>query len=1143
MKYIADVHLHSHYSIATSKDLDPEHLFEGAAIKGIGLVGTGDFTHPGWRAELSEKLVPEQNGSGFFRLKPEFEEPVRARLPKPVAGAEVRFVLSAEISSIYKRADRTRKVHNLVLMPDMASVESLCAVLEKIGNIRSDGRPILGLDSEILLEMCLEACREVCFIPAHIWTPHFSALGAKSGFESLDQCYGSLTGHIYAVETGLSSDPPMNWRLSALDNYALVSNSDAHSPGKLGREANLFDTELSYESMTSALKARDASRFLGTLEFNPEEGKYHYDGHRACGVCLTPEQNRQLAGICPECGRRLTPGVLGRVAELADRPVGANPEAARHFERLVPLVEVLSEVLEVGTASKKVQGAYRRILDRLGPELFILRQLPLEELSRAAGETVAEAVRRVRAGELQVNPGFDGQYGTVKIFAPGEIQSASGQVFMFEDLKPDKGPEKKTKSSPPRNVHTTRMEKTPYGRSSGRKKHGDAIGSPGEQGAELFNERQLEAIACQPGPVAVVAGPGTGKTRCLAGRLAKFVGQRIVSPQQVLAVTFTNKAAREMRQRILKLLDGDTQRVRVMTVGTFHGFCLGLLAEVEKTGGKRLVVEEEVYALLSEALEAESAERPSGAGLRNLADRISRVKALGSGCEGCHVEEQVRSALEAYTRICNKYRVRDFDDLILDTTALLKNDPSILGQVRTRYRMILVDEFQDLNPAQYELVRMLAGEGAGLFVIGDLNQSIYGFRGADPLVFERLGRDFPKLKTITLELGYRCPEELALAAGELIARGGAPTVSPSSAKGPGGPVGMIRCPSDTAEGIAVVREIGRLVGGTGMLAADSQAAPDEVYSFSDCAVLTRTAALCEELERCFAVEGIPCRVRGARSFLRRSVVRRLVAFLRLAADDTDDFRFTESLRLAGCDPNDVYFRKLISNSSGGSPLLSRLKEALSRPAAVPPGAEVKRAEGFLLAVEKCHLQFETHNPQEILGKLVEQFVPVPGKGDSEAIEALLSTAGQYSSVREFLDNVSLRAEGDHERPGGGRAGQAEAVTLATMHAAKGLEFPVVFICGVEDGMIPYTWRETDPEEERRLFYVAMTRAGQRLYLTSAARRRVRGRLVQALWSPLVSDLQPTAFLERALEQLELAPGGSPGRQPGTLMFQQMWRQV
>mgnify|MGYP006066281223 FL=1 len=332
--YIADLHIHSRYSRATSRDLTPEQLDYSARQKGIRLLGTGDFTHPVWREELKEKLEPAEDG--LYRLKRAYR-----REEELASGEEeTRFVISGEISSIYKQDGKVRKVHSLILLPGLEEAWKLSAKLETIGNIHSDGRPILGLSCHDLLEIMLEICPEGMFIPAHIWTPHFSMFGAFSGFDRVEDCFGELTPYIHAVETGLSSDPPMNWRVSALDRFQLISNSDAHSPSKLGREANVLSCELSYEGLKRAIETGEG--LCRTIEFFPEEGKYHFDGHRKCHICLSPAEAEQCEGICPVCGKRMTTGVSHRVEQLADRPEGFLPEKVKPFESLVPLPEVIA---------------------------------------------------------------------------------------------------------------------------------------------------------------------------------------------------------------------------------------------------------------------------------------------------------------------------------------------------------------------------------------------------------------------------------------------------------------------------------------------------------------------------------------------------------------------------------------------------------------------------------------------------------------------------------------------------------------------------------------------------------------------------------------------------------------------------------
>ena len=408
MKMIADLHIHSRFSMATSKEGTPENLDFWARKKGISLIGTGDFTHPVWREELKERLVSE--GNGLYRLRDAYVKEESRKFP----GEGTRFVVSGEISSIYKKNGKTRKVHNVILLPSLEAADAMAQRLEKIGNIHSDGRPILGLDSHDLLEMMLDVCPEGILIPAHIWTPHFSVLGAKSGFDSVEECFGELTPYVHALETGLSSDPAMNWRVSKLDRYQLVSNSDAHSPSKLGREANLLDIDCSYEGLYRAIQTGDGLK--GTVEFFPEEGKYHFDGHRKCGVSLSPVEAERLGGICPVCGKKLTMGVDHRVEQLADRAEGFVKKDGKKYESLVPLPEVISACMGYSTASKKVQGCFEQMIQTLGTEFDILRNVPSEDIKSCAGERIAEGIENVRTGNVKRIPGYDGEYGKIELF-------------------------------------------------------------------------------------------------------------------------------------------------------------------------------------------------------------------------------------------------------------------------------------------------------------------------------------------------------------------------------------------------------------------------------------------------------------------------------------------------------------------------------------------------------------------------------------------------------------------------------------------------------------------------------------------------------------------------------------------------------
>ncbi len=432
MKFIADLHIHSRFSRATSRSLTPESLSLWGQKKGIKVIGTGDFTHPEWIHELKEKL--EESETGLFTLKPEYQKEFEGEVPAGCT-AETLFVLSGEISCIYKKNGKTRKVHNLILMPDFESAERFNADLDRIGNIKSDGRPILGLDSKILLEMMLEASDRGFFIPAHVWTPWFSLFGSKSGFDDIEECFEDLTPHIYALETGLSSDPPMNRLLSQLDKYLLVSNSDAHSASKLGREANIFNCAPDYDSMIKAMKEKEG--FEGTIEFYPEEGKYHMDGHRKCNCMLHPNDTIKRNGICPECGKPVTVGVFHRVAELADRE---EPVLQKKFHSLIPLAEMLSEIIGTGPATKTVSTAYEKLLTELGPELDILLNLDLKDIESAGGILLSKAISRMRTGDVIKQEGYDGEYGVIKLFNESEKHELIGQKKLFKaaEIKPAK---------------------------------------------------------------------------------------------------------------------------------------------------------------------------------------------------------------------------------------------------------------------------------------------------------------------------------------------------------------------------------------------------------------------------------------------------------------------------------------------------------------------------------------------------------------------------------------------------------------------------------------------------------------------------------------------------------------------------------
>lgn len=428
MKFVADFHIHSHYSRATSKDMNIISLTKWGQLKGINVIGTGDFTHPRWLKELEDTLEPAE--PGLYKLKPEYESSISAQVPNSCR-SQMRFVLTVEISTIYKKHDRVRKLHNLLIAPNFATVHKINAKLQTIGNLKADGRPILGLDAKELLKIALDASPDCLYIPAHAWTPWFAVFGSKSGFDSLEEAFDELTPYVYAIETGLSSDPAMNWRLSNLDNIALISNSDAHSPGKLGREANVFDTELSYPAIVQAIKTNNPQTFPYTIEFFPEEGKYHLDGHRACNVVLEPKKSKKLHNICPRCSKPLTIGVLQRVDDLANHALSRKPKNARSFKSIIPLSEIIAEEHGKRPVSKAVQETYFKLLHNLGNEFYILLEAPLQAIADYSSQRLAEGIERMRVGNVVVEGGYDGEYGTVSVFKNTPAIHSSGQTALL----------------------------------------------------------------------------------------------------------------------------------------------------------------------------------------------------------------------------------------------------------------------------------------------------------------------------------------------------------------------------------------------------------------------------------------------------------------------------------------------------------------------------------------------------------------------------------------------------------------------------------------------------------------------------------------------------------------------------------------
>ena len=1111
MTFYADLHVHSKYSRATSRNCDLEHLALWARKKGIGVVATGDFTHPAWRAELKEKLVPAE--PGLFRLRPDLERFVEERLPRACRSAStaVRFMLSVEISTIYKKLDRTRKIHHLIYTPDFESTDRVVDSLSRIGNLHSDGRPILGLDSRHLLEIALESGPDSYLVPAHIWTPWFAALGSKSGFDAIDDCYGDLARHIFAVETGLSSDPPMNWRVSQLDRFRLVSNSDAHSPEKLGREVCVFDTELDYFALRRALETGEG--YGGTLEFFPEEGKYHLDGHRNCRVRLSPGETRAHDGLCPACGKPLTVGVMHRVEDLADRPEDtAPPETAGSMQSLVPLPEILSEIHQVGAKSKRVARHYESLLGRLGPELPLLNALPLEDIAPASSSLVAEAVSRLRRQEVIRHAGYDGVYGTIRLFEDAELHQATRGASLFggESEAPHAGDGAGRSDSeggqgevrPTRTMSSSPMAAGRPARSDGEKdapsggrpvlptgnvedspgsglpdRDGPAPppdgaptasrrGAPAPRGAGPSDARALSAASRSTSPprrvagervaphhprpdilagldedqrravetvdaaLLVVAGPGSGKTRTLTRRIAHLVTYHGVDPARCLAITFTRRAAGEMRDRLRTLLPEAWERV---ALHTFHSLGLSILTAHHNAAGLqrgfRVASEVERVRLLRDALGI--SERRA----RGRLSAISRAKRTAASPS----EEVPGEVLEAYERAMEARNLCDFDDLVARAADALESDPGIRAQYRRRYRWISVDEYQDVDEQQVRLLKRLVVPDGNLCAIGDPDQAIYGFRGADVRFFSEFRRDFPGTRVVRLTRNYRSDRNIVALSAQVIGRSDS-MPEPKSVVGDAPDlVTLHEAPTERAEAEFIVQSLEQALGGHSFFSIDSGRSSDAdgpALSFSDFAVLYRTGTQAPALVEALGRSGMPFQHRSHRLLLEHPGV--------VAAIDA------------------------LRESPGRGPVRERLE-------AVCLGDGPRDAQ----MLEACELL----RPVAV------------ASGDD---------------LERFLSDLALGTEADAWDP------RADRISLLTLHAAKGLEFPVVFIAGCENGVLPLTWGKADRSvlaEERRLFYVGVTRARTRLYLCRARKRLWRGKVRELPPSPYLADIE-----ERLLER-------------------------
>lgn len=1041
MHFIADLHIHSHFSRATSKLLNPEHLDYWAGIKGIKVVGTGDFTHPGWLKELKEKLIPV--GNGLFKLKKEYQQ-------KPLRSEnETRFLLTAEISNIYKRGGQVRKVHNIVFVPGFEEAERINTKLINLGgNLTSDGRPILGLDSQRLLEIVLDCGESNFFIPAHIWTPWFSMLGSKSGFDSITECFGDLSPHIYAIETGLSTDAPMNWLCSFLDNVTLISNSDAHSPDRLGRNANIFNTELSYDGIIQALKPGGHDQFLGTIDMFPQAGKYHYDGHRKCNICWNPVETLKNNFICPVCKRQVTIGVMNQVIKLSDREDITERPNRLPFHSIIPLNEIIAEINGVGTASKRVKQEYGKAILKLGNELDILLNMPLEVIQKEYSETLSEGIGRMRKREVYVNEGYDGEYGQIKVFKPGEAKIFSNNNLLFQIDIPQSPKQRDLINFDLQGLQTL-LKDTPL--------EPDLAVDPIIKYKSIalkkgLNPEQKEAVEYIGGHVLILAGPGTGKTKTLISKIEFLVKNKIAEPKEILAITFTNKAAQEMSSRVNLTLKKDNS---LPSISTFHAFGKAMLQEYysffDRNKDFILIEENDKLEILKSFPTIENKR------VKQFSKAISEIKNFKEDEDS---EPEYISIFQKYEERLRGFNAFDFDDLITKPVELMANQPEVLCKYAERFKFIFIDEYQDTNQKQYELVKLLISkEKTKLCVVGDPDQAIYGFRGANVSFINRFVKDFPEAKIFKLKTSYRCSQKILSASADVLNQPGETFLGGISE---GVNINISEQPTDKSEAEFIAREIVNLSGGLSFFSIDSSVSEghknESIKSLSDFAVLCRTRQQFGSIVKAFHDHNIPYQVVGNEPFYRNEPFLQIVEV------------FYASL----LKPTDNYFKFISEN-----------KDLIFKQNLV----ELSLTSNSLTNEERLKLIKETF------------FSSV--ETDESLFQRLIEMGKQYRSPNEFIATLKLGSGADTYDD------MQESVTIMTLHASKGLEFECVFISGCEDGVIPFNLykKEIDIDEEKRLLYVGMTRAKKILYLSYARNRMFRNRKLQLPKSPFLSSIE------------------------------------
>ena len=1009
--YFADLHIHSKYSRATSKDCDLPHLRHWAMCKGLQLVGTGDCTHPAWRQCCAEQLTEAE--PGLYRLRPEY----RLNLPTPPARPSPASSSRARSAPSTNRAARPARSTTSSCSPRSIKPKSSPAGWKPSATSIPMAAPSSASPAATSSPSPWNAAPKPSSSPPTSGRRTSPCSGLFGFFEHRGVLFGPRAPHPRRRDRPFLR-PRMNRRVAQLDRLFLISNSDAHSPSKLGREANALNAPLSYPGLQAALTT--GVGLLGTVEFFPEEGKYHLDGHRACGVCLTPEEAEALGNRCPVCGKPLTIGVEHRVCELASRTESAQPPTSRPYRSLVPLPEAVGASLGAAPGGKKAGALCQTLLSDLGSEFSVLLDAPYPDLARLGGPLLAEGVRRLREGRVLRQAGYDGVYGVISLFAPGEREAFLGQLSLLAGPAPQRAP------------------KAPAPARQAKAQEPAAPAAPA-----VLSEEQQRAAHCPAPAVAVVAGPGAGKTKTLVERLLWLLTARGASPEEITAVTFTRAAAAELRARVEAALGKQT--AAALTIGTFHAVCQAVLP------AKPLVGRAEALSLAEEAA-AEVGER-----LRPQAalQAISRAKS-----------NQKDSPLRAaYDRRLHNLGLRDLDDLLLDALA------QPCAQDR-RFTHLLADEFQDVNPLQRALTLHWAKEGGTLFVIGDPDQSIYGFAGPAPPVLPNCKKPGPawspsRFRPTTAPRRRSSPARSRPSPKTPAVRVLFPPCAPAArpcaptwpkAPRPKRPLWQRRSPAWRRAGHALRLRHGARPRRPPRLFRDRAALPHPP----------------------------PARVLRARAGKRRHPLRRL--------RPRQLFRGPRLRRRAGLLPLLAKPPKPRAAGFALRPFSPPHRKPRRPQPPTPPAfpkapfgvcrrARSARPRAPLLFLSLCDaLAPRAHKTRP--AALLKEWAALTG--GSEALERLQNTALFFPRMADFLAAADAGEEADLLRAAGQTA-PSGAVRLMTLHAAKGLEFPAVFLCGLTQGAFPLERADgaADPEEERRLLFVGMTRACEELVLTGA----------------------------------------------------------